>query len=211
METVSYFDSFKYRGKNYYEGNIESFFANLGTYTEFPNLEELQTAVDSAFKLGAKLSNTSKLSRRLYEAGIKLPFDMEDKPVDAIANVTAPIGIVLSKKREAEAHIARKYYEKYINASRRGIEFDLCISDFKKLLKAKKCAYTGVAFEKEGPNSITIERIDNSLGYVPGNCIPVTEAANQWKAHVLECPPSHLPKLNNVQLLQMLNVIEGHK
>lgn len=206
--------SFRYFGKVYDQTNIADFFCKLGTYTTLVKTDELQQAVNYAFAYGARLTATSKLARRLVRIGLTLPFDVAPDPVQNIAASTAAAAQVyatsmklVSRKREFDAKVAQKYADKYQNATSRGIEFDMTMTEFKRIMKSKTCAYTGVSFTDSGDNILTLERIDNKLGYVKGNVIAVTLAANKWKAYVLENPPAHLPQLDESQILNMLKVI----
>jgi septal ring factor EnvC (AmiA/AmiB activator) len=54
------------------------------------------------------------------------------------------------------------------------------LANINKLLSATHCEYTGVPFDDTNPMSV--ERIDNSLGYIPGNVIPVATMVNQIKS-----------------------------
>lgn len=88
---------------------------------------------------------------------------------------------------EFDLYVARKMQKKAQNAKERGIEFNLSFQSMKNLLSAKKCYYTGVIMTKsdgEGQkmSDLTIDRIDSSKGYVPGNVVACCYAANQLKA-----------------------------
>ena len=79
-----------------------------------------------------------------------------------------------------ERGIRRAVFEKYrTDAEARGYEFNITIDDVADVLEAQayKCAYTGqpVSLEKSKKNSGSIDRIDNSIGYIPSN-IQVTTA-----------------------------------
>lgn len=82
--------------------------------------------------------------------------------------------------------IARKYINKYNNAKKRGLEFDLSLSDVKRLLKRKTCYYTGVILLEEAedgnPFGRTIDRVDPNKGYIKGNVVSCCYAANNLKA-----------------------------
>ena len=82
-----------------------------------------------------------------------------------------------------DIQIAAKFVAKAKSSSDRNIPFMLSFSEYKRLLKTKKCYYTGVelTFEKNQPNSFTIDRIDADRGYVPGNCVACSYIMNQKK------------------------------
>jgi hypothetical protein len=117
-----------------------------------------------------------------------------------------------SQKRAFDAHVARKYANKYQNAVSRGIEFDLSFTDMKELLKQKTCYYTRVPIStnSEDPASkLTIERIDGSKGYVKGNVAAVSHLANQWKANVIETTDPNFPKLSFEHIIAMLTKLQN--
>lgn len=89
--------------------------------------------------------------------------------------------------------LKQKYENKKKNARGRGIDFSLTEDEFIKLclfLKGnKQCAYTDKEFVFKSttngtpkPNYPTLERVDNSVGYVLGNCIWVTYHSNFLKS-----------------------------
>lgn len=89
--------------------------------------------------------------------------------------------------------LKQKYENKKKNACSRGIDFSLTEYEFIKLclfLKDNRtCPYTGKEFVFSAtntgtpkPNYPTLERVDNSVGYVLGNCIWVTYHSNFLKS-----------------------------
>jgi len=86
--------------------------------------------------------------------------------------------------------VANRFRNKYKNSKDRGIEFSLSFRAMKNLLSAKKCYYTGLLLTnpegpEEGkmkPSDLTIDRIDCKRGYVSGNVVACSNAANQLKA-----------------------------
>lgn len=80
-----------------------------------------------------------------------------------------------------------KYRNKINNAKERNIEWKLSFGQFKKILRSRKCAYTGVKFDlsdEKSPHYITLDRINSSVGYIPGNVVACTHIANKLKASV---------------------------
>lgn len=98
--------------------------------------------------------------------------------------------------RSGDEYLAWKYLTKAENARERGIEFSLSIYDMRRLLSRKTCAYTGMRLldkvKNSHPQKRTIERIDSSKGYVPGNVIACTLAANNLKNHMFEMEESSM-------------------
>lgn len=89
--------------------------------------------------------------------------------------------------------LKQKYENKKKNACSRGIDFSLTEDEFIKLClflrENKHCAYTGEKFVFTSttngtpkPNYPTLERVDNSVGYVLGNVIWATYHSNFIKS-----------------------------
>ena len=98
---------------------------------------------------------------------------------------------------EEDTLVARKYTHLMASANSRGKEFGLNLSDVRKLLRRKTCAYTGVQLTEpkpQPPNGTakpeytdrTIDRIDPSVGYHPHNVVTVCHLANSMKEQLLE-------------------------
>ena len=89
-----------------------------------------------------------------------------------------------------EVYLANKFVNKYKSASSRNIEFNLTFSQYKALMKRKKCFYTGTVLldkvEAEHPDKRTLDRVDNTLGYTKSNTVVCTHKANQLKNHIFE-------------------------
>lgn len=85
-----------------------------------------------------------------------------------------------------QVRLADKYLQLFRSSVKRGKEFNLTLKDVHNILQQKTCYYTGTVFEESGPNMRTVDRVDNSLGYVKGNVVACTLAANQAKEHLFE-------------------------
>lgn len=89
-----------------------------------------------------------------------------------------------------DLYVADKLRRKADNARERGIEFAMTFQSMKNILSAKKCHYTGLALTKARHglplrgSDLTIDRIDCEKGYVKGNVVACSYAANQLKAQV---------------------------
>lgn len=89
---------------------------------------------------------------------------------------------------EFDLYVATKLRSKASNARTRGIEFKLTFTSMRNILKARKCYYTGIPLTKpEGEGALkasdlTIDRIDHTKGYIPGNVVACCHAANQMKS-----------------------------
>lgn len=93
------------------------------------------------------------------------------------------------KPHEIDAIVARYYANKITSCKNRKISFELTFAEVKSLMKRKRCAYTGILMTKsKGSEQIatdfTIDRIDNSKGYVKGNVVACCYAANSFKGTV---------------------------
>lgn len=113
-----------------------------------------------------------------------------------------------TNKQEIETFICVKYLSKQINCAKRGIEFNLTFSEFKALYKRKHCYYSGVILEIEGPNKITLDRKDPSLGYISGNVVSCSKFSNAFKNKMVESKEffsgSGLNEKEKVKLLEAM-------
>ena len=82
-----------------------------------------------------------------------------------------------------DIEIAVKYTAKARSSADRNIPFMLSFNEYKRLLTTKRCYYSGVelTFEQSQENSFTIDRMDASIGYVPGNVVACSLKMNQKK------------------------------
>lgn len=80
-----------------------------------------------------------------------------------------------------DVYVANKMCSLYGNAQRRGVEFDLSFSKLKKVMHTKKCYFTGVALNRvDGdPNQLSIDRLDNNVGYVDSNIVACARGFNE--------------------------------
>lgn len=88
-------------------------------------------------------------------------------------------------------YIAKKYLKMQSGAVERGLSFTLTLDDMANLLRSKRCHYTGrdlVSFEHSAldkadlpDNYLTIDRVDNNIGYEIGNVVVCAKSINQLK------------------------------
>lgn len=90
-----------------------------------------------------------------------------------------------------DMYVAKKLIAKSKNARERGIEFSMSFTAMRNILKAKHCYYTGIPLELPvgdaanlKPNSLTLDRICSSKGYVKGNVVACSHEFNNMKARV---------------------------
>lgn len=74
--------------------------------------------------------------------------------------------------------IAECYVNKAKNAKLRSIKFDMSLLTFSNIKNQSVCAYSGLPFDDTEHGSLSLERIDNSIGYIDGNVIPVRREYN---------------------------------
>lgn len=72
------------------------------------------------------------------------------------------------------------------SAKKRGHEFSLTANDLRKAWQGQHgfCAYTGIEMTTQAnlPHSVSVERIDNAIGYTAENTILVCKAVNAMKS-----------------------------
>lgn len=88
---------------------------------------------------------------------------------------------------EFELWVADYYKSKSQSCKDSGKEFKLNLVAFRNLCRTQKCPYTGLVLtvprkDRPLPSDFSIDRIDNSKGYVKGNVMAVSRAANNFKS-----------------------------
>ena len=103
-----------------------------------------------------------------------------------------------------DIQLAKKYVRKAMQSKGRGIEFTLTFQQYKALLRRKRCQITGVKL-KSGRKSI--DRLDNRLGYVPGNCVACDAGVNMYKGRIENAIDTVPEAANPEALLPILEAI----
>lgn len=81
--------------------------------------------------------------------------------------------------------IAECYANKSKNARQRKLQFGISLLTFVNIKLQTHCAYSGLPFTEK--DELSLERIDNNLGYIDGNVIPVIRRLNNLRNdHTLE-------------------------
>jgi len=111
----------------------------------------------------------------------------EEKPIQMSTEPVPSETIDFDSVQSEDYRVAKKYLQIANSAATRGKEFSLTLADVRKLLRVKKCHYTGVVFG-DGDNAMTVDRIDSAKGYIKGNVVACTHWANQTKNSVYELP-----------------------
>lgn len=96
-----------------------------------------------------------------------------------------------------DLEVAKLYVNKEKNARKNGHEFTLTFMDYKRLAHKKRCQLTGLEFTPYSDVTLenytvrTIDRLDNSKGYVKGNVAAVCSGVNTFKS-IIEDPSNPL-------------------
>ena len=92
------------------------------------------------------------------------------------------------KITDEQVLIVKKYLSVLESAKRRGLAFNLTLSDMKRLMSRKTCFYTKRKFNNtlDHPDYPTFDRIDCNKGYVKGNVVVCTKFSNELKASLFE-------------------------
>lgn len=92
-----------------------------------------------------------------------------------------------------DLQIAQSYQSKAAFCEKEGKEFGLSLLSYINIMRASKCKYTRAKIRRgaKGGDKLTIDRIDNKKGYIKGNVVACSLAANRFKAF-LEDPDRSL-------------------
>lgn len=145
-----------------------------------------------------ELGGTSKSGTRLYRVLCLLCGSVTDKRLQAIEKAKS-CGCMQSKRSRRPSGSGRRTPEGTrveinnlisiykSNARKRGISFDLTYTQFETLVDSE-CYFCGDiggnTLRKRGYNDYNytgIDMIDNSVGYLPSNCIPCCSWCNRAK------------------------------
>ena len=101
--------------------------------------------------------------------------------VDSSSTVVESMGMSL------EGRIAYKFIQLEKSAFRRGLEFNLTLSEVRKLVTRKTCFYTKVQLSSGDSSNDktkrTVDRLNPQKGYVMGNVVACSFFANQLKRY----------------------------
>src|SRR6266436_444005 len=76
--------------------------------------------------------------------------------------------------------IGNRYSRMKHTSKQRGLEFNLSLEEYKHLVENKPCYYCGASLD--GKAGWSVDRVDSTKGYVPGNCVPCCSVCNIMKA-----------------------------
>lgn len=92
--------------------------------------------------------------------------------------------------------LAKCFVTKAENSKKRGIEFNMSLANFANLKAQTHCAYSGLPFNDH--SEFSFERIDNEVGYIDGNVIPVLRSINSARgSYTLENIDARLEQLGH--------------
>lgn len=121
-------------------------------------------------------SNANKkrleLEARFDKAKIEL--ENQSKKDNSIAEMFGFNRILFTEKTLKE-----RYNYKKINARKRNIKFDLSFENFVIVMSQPTCFYTGIPYKSA--KEISLERVDNSKGYVEDNVVSCNGYINMLK------------------------------
>jgi hypothetical protein len=89
-----------------------------------------------------------------------------------------------TRGKMTDLDVAKKMINLKQSADARNIKFDLSFTTLKKLMEQKKCFYTGRTLDPRGDYALSIDRIDNKLGYIEGNVVACTVEINRKKTDI---------------------------
>ena len=111
---------------------------------------------------------------------------------------------------EFDKFVARVYSNKVNSCRDSGLEFSLSLTQVKNMLRAKRCQYSGVELTHcasgvaQKDTDVTIDRIDNSKGYITGNVLACSKAMNSLKG-VIENPSNASTLEGTYKMCKKLN------
>lgn len=111
--------------------------------------------------------------------------------------------VVTESTQPFDTLVAMKYIQKQLNAKQRGLEFNLTLQDMRTLLKKKTCYYSGVKLTLSGETALSLDRIDDSIGYTKENTVSCASVVNKVKNELLE--KNMCNGLTNAQIKRMLS------
>ena len=91
--------------------------------------------------------------------------------------------------------VAQYYVMKCETSRKRNILFELSLSEFKRIVRRKRCHYTGETLtrgDKHARNAFTLDRVDSSKGYTKDNTVPCANWVNTLKNELFENKGSKL-------------------
>lgn len=101
-------------------------------------------------------------------------------------NVSAQEQELFLEQPDVDTIIAIRYLAKKRQAIMRGIEFKLTIQDFSRLIKTKRCYYSGATLTLSGHTAMSFDRKDSTIGYTKENTLACCALVNELKNSLVE-------------------------
>lgn len=94
----------------------------------------------------------------------------------------------------SDAALAALYLYKLNDCVRRNISFELTLTELRQIVSKKTCYFTGRRFVNDGssPDKLSLDRLDNSIGYTKENTVPCCVWVNRLKNELFENPRSSM-------------------
>lgn len=168
QQVIDYLNRFP---KEKYSDLINDFNEKIQSYLGDEFLKNVHSEVLKNPDLAKVLESSSEPNWRGY-----FGFKLKDKP-----------------EHPFDRAVAQKYLLLYSRAQSKGLDFDLELSDIRRMMKRKTCFYTKVVMtDDEGTKSThrTFDRIDNTKGYTKDNVIVCCLQINQIKSNLFESTSS---------------------
>lgn len=87
---------------------------------------------------------------------------------------------------EFDEWLCKKYLQTKTRANDKGLDFNLSLNDMRLIMRSKKCAYSEIKFDID-IHKLSLDRVDNSKGYIKGNVVACSEYVNHLKSTIMEC------------------------
>jgi len=82
-----------------------------------------------------------------------------------------------------DKQLVKRFNATVQSAKHRNIDFDMSLKELRRLMNRKTCHFTKVKFKPEGQLKMSLDRLDNTKGYIDGNVVACTVAINGLKAN----------------------------
>ena len=125
--------------------------------------------------LASQLSNWFKLQ--------KLRKNWPPLPFSCVPQTQGRGGLLLGAcmRNITDTDVAKKFLSLKESAERRGKHFNLSLTSVRNLLQADKCKLTGIPLNS---TNFSVDRIDNTKGYIKGNVCACDKAINTLKGNI---------------------------
>lgn len=111
--------------------------------------------------------------------------------ISNVPNHKGRFEIFVIRKEDAPLDLvaAKRYIMLHQRAKDKNLDFNLELKDIKRLLKIKRCTYSGIELTDFDPSMSTyrtMDRIDSNKGYTKDNVFVCCNFVNQFKSSIIE-------------------------